>query len=173
MRNIECSQLLAHANLRIYRPPSSYCSNNGFANYESRQISPMKGTKWLVLSLSSLLISLTLVGSQGSNSSEPLFYIYPLDESYWWRWPKEGSDCNAAGYLSHEHSQNSGIGPPIDLDSGLYLTWHFSLFSSLYNRFKRSTRRTLDPEKASLFVIPYDLALDGSVNQDSCGKSIR
>ena len=99
-----------------------------------------------------------------------LFYIYPLEEKYWWRWPKPGTDCKKSGYLSHEHAENSAIGPPIDLDSGLYLTWHFSLFNSLYNRMKRSSRRTMDPEKASLFIIPYDLALDGSVNQDNCGQ---
>lgn len=75
-----------------------------------------------------------------------LFYIYELPEEYWWRWPKASADCKSQGYISHEHSLNSGIGPPIDLDSGLFLTWHFSLFSSLYNRMKRSSRRTLDPE---------------------------
>lgn len=32
----------------------------------------------------------------------------------------------------------------------------------------RSSRRTLDPEKADLFIIPYDLAMDGSVNPTHC-----
>jgi len=97
-----------------------------------------------------------------------LFYMYDLPEEYWWRWPVEGSDCSENGYVGHNHKQNSGIGPLVSPDHGLYLTWHFSLFSSLYNRMRRSSRRTLDPEKASLFIIPYDLGLDGYLDQNSC-----
>ena len=91
----------------------------------------------------------------------PLYYIYDLPEEYWWRWPKPGTDCSENGYVGHEHSINSGMGELLIPDDGLFLTWHFSLFSSLYNRMKRSKRRTRDPEKASLFIIPYDLGLDG------------
>ena len=43
---------------------------------------------------------------------------------------------------------HSGMGPAIRPDDGLFLTWHFSLFSSLFNRLKRSSRRTRDPSKA-------------------------
>lgn len=100
----------------------------------------------------------------------PLFYMYDLGEEFWWRWPVDGSDCSGNGYVGHEHKENSGIGPLIDADSGLYLTWHFSLFSSLYNRMKRSSRRTLDPEKASLFIIPYDLGLDGYLDARTCNN---
>lgn len=99
---------------------------------------------------------------------QPLFYIYNLSEEYWWRWPINGSDCSGNGYVGHEHKENSGIGPLINADDGLYLTWHFSLFSSLYNRMKRSSRRTLDPSKASLFIIPYDLGLDGYLDANTC-----
>ena len=60
------------------------------------------------------------------------------------------------------------MGRLLNADDGLFLTWHFSLFSSLYNRLIRSSRRTLDPSKASLFIIPYDLALDGYVNPSRC-----
>jgi len=98
------------------------------------------------------------------------YYIYPLDEEYWWRWPKPDTDCNNDnnGYVGHEHSELSGLGRLLNADDGLFLTWHFSLFSSLYNRLTRSRRRTMDPDKASLFIIPYDLALDGSVNPERC-----
>ena len=99
---------------------------------------------------------------------QPLFYIYNLSEEYWWRWPINGSDCSGNGYVGHEHKENSGIGPLINADDGLYLTWHFSLFSSLYNRMKRSSRRTLDPSKATLFIIPYDLGLDGYLDANTC-----
>lgn len=60
------------------------------------------------------------------------------------------------------------MGTPLLPDEGLFLTWHFSLFSSLFNRMKRSRRRTFDPEKASLFIIPYDLGLDGYLDATTC-----
>jgi xyloglucan galactosyltransferase MUR3 len=97
-----------------------------------------------------------------------LFYIYDLAEEYWWRWPNPGTDCESQGYLSHTHAEFSGLGPAIRPDSGLFLTWHFSLFSSLFNRLKRSRRRTYDPEKATLFIIPYDLGLDGYADKGTC-----
>ena len=41
-------------------------------------------------------------------------------------------------FTGHEHAALSGMGLPIVPDDGLFLTWHFSLFSSLFNRMKRS-----------------------------------
>jgi hypothetical protein len=41
-------------------------------------------------------------------------------------------------------------------------TWHHAMFSSLWNRLKRSSRRTRDPTQASLFIIPYDITVDTS-----------
>jgi xyloglucan galactosyltransferase MUR3 len=64
--------------------------------------------------------------------------------------------------MSNDHSRFSGMGGPLDLDNGMMNTWHFSMFSSIFNRLRRSSRRTLNPEEASLFIIPYDLALDGN-----------
>lgn len=106
--------------------------------------------------------------SQKEKKDSGLFFIYDLDEEFWWRWPVDGSDCSGNGYVGHDHKEYSGIGPLVQPDNGLYLTWHFSLFSSLYNRMKRSSRRTLDPEKASLFIIPYDLGLDGYLDARTC-----
>eukprot|EP00602_Paraphysomonas_sp_CaronLab_P005410 CAMPEP_0185021362 /NCGR_PEP_ID=MMETSP1103-20130426/4054_1 /TAXON_ID=36769 /ORGANISM="Paraphysomonas bandaiensis, Strain Caron Lab Isolate" /LENGTH=455 /DNA_ID=CAMNT_0027552847 /DNA_START=102 /DNA_END=1466 /DNA_ORIENTATION=+ len=91
------------------------------------------------------------------------FYIYPLDQKFWWRWPDPDANCSHQGYLSHSHALNSGMGNVLDLDSGMMNTWHDSMFNSIFNRLKRSKRRTYDPEEASLFVIPYDLGLDGYI----------
>lgn len=105
-----------------------------------------------------------------NSSVEKLFYIYDLPEEFWWRWPRNGTEeaCRENGYLGHEHAELSAIGRLINPDDGLFLTWHFSMFNSLYNRLKRSSRRTKDPEKASMFIIPYDLGLDGYMNADTC-----
>lgn len=104
------------------------------------------------------------------NNQEELYYIYDIGEEYWWQWPDPGTDCDSQGYLSHTHALYSGMGPPVLPESGLFLTWHFSLFSSLYNRLKRGKRRTKDPEKASLFIIPYDLGLDGFSDKRTCKR---
>lgn len=56
-----------------------------------------------------------------------------------------------------------GLGNPFDVDSGMMNTWHFSMFSSIFNRLKRSSRRTMNPDEAKLFFIPYDMGLDGNV----------
>lgn len=50
------------------------------------------------------------------------------------------------------------------VERGIFATWEFSLFSNFYNRLKRSSRRTYDMNEASLFIIPYDLSLDGTVD---------
>lgn len=99
-----------------------------------------------------------------------LFYMYDLSEEFWWRWPIQGTEstCKEQGYLGHEHAINSGIGPLVHNDSGLFLTWHFSLFNSLYNRLKRSSQRTMNPDEASIFIIPYDLGLDGYMDKQTC-----
>lgn len=123
----------------------------------------MQFSYWLFIILLSFLCI-----SGGNNESKDLFYIHELDEEFWWRWPVNGTDCTSNGYVGHEHKALSGMGPPIDLNQGLFLTWHFSMFSSLYNRYKRSRRRTLDPSKASVFIIPYDLGLDGYFNRQNC-----
>eukprot|EP00607_Mallomonas_marina_P003929 CAMPEP_0182436832 /NCGR_PEP_ID=MMETSP1167-20130531/83858_1 /TAXON_ID=2988 /ORGANISM="Mallomonas Sp, Strain CCMP3275" /LENGTH=478 /DNA_ID=CAMNT_0024629421 /DNA_START=97 /DNA_END=1533 /DNA_ORIENTATION=- len=102
------------------------------------------------------------------DASNLLYYIYEMPPEFSWRWPKNGTDCVDSGYLSHEHAELAGYGRPILPENGLFLTWHFSLFNSLFNRMKRSRRRTLDPEKASLFLLPYDLGLDGFMNPDTC-----
>jgi hypothetical protein len=119
------------------------------------------------------------------------FYMYPLPEKYWWTWPLPQSNCSRHGQLSHLHSENMGkinnlyhflsffsdlsltwigMGIPLDLKSGLFNTWHFSLFNSLFNRLRRSSRRTFNPEEASLFIIPYDLGMDGNFRQQDCLK---
>src|SRR5262249_20587459 len=96
--------------------------------------------------------------------------IYNMSEEFWWRWPKNGTQesCVENGYLGHEHAELSAIGRPIIPIDGLFLTWHFSMFNSLFNRLKRSSRRTYDPDKASLFIIPYDLGLDGYLDANTC-----
>ena len=106
---------------------------------------------------------------KGATGGAGLFYMYDLDERYWWRYPDPSVNCNKSmGYLPFDAHRYSGMGEPVDIDKGLFTTWHFSMFNSLYNRLKRSSRRTRDPDKASFFVVPYDMGLDGFVKQQDC-----
>ena len=55
---------------------------------------------------------------------------------------------------------NFGAGPLIDLSIGSYNTEQYQLFLLMYYRALKDPRRTLDPEQATSFLIPYDLASD-------------
>jgi len=94
-------------------------------------------------------------------SKEVKFYIYPLGQEFWWRWPNCTSDSPFTNY-----AQNSGIGPVLDEARGLFDTYQFSMFSSMYQRLKRSGRRTRDPEQADVFVIPFDYSLAKRADYD-------
>lgn len=89
-----------------------------------------------------------------SAAKEIKFYIYPLGQEFWWRWP----NCSADNPFQ-TYAQNSGIGPVLDEQRGIFDTYQFSLFSSMFQRLKRSSRRTRDPEQADLFIIPFDYSL--------------
>ena len=107
----------------------------------------------------------------GTDGSKGSFFMYDLPEKYWWRFPAPNINCNKSkGYLPGDAHRYSGMGEPIDMDKGLFSTWHFSLFNSLYNRLKRSPRRTRDPEEAAFFVVPYDMGLDGFLRQKDCSE---
>jgi hypothetical protein len=144
---------------------------------ESSPVAPPASIESASLSENLLLSSvvdtpLSTVTPATKEESALLFYMYDLHEKFWWRWPQNGTEreCQENGYLSHAHAEFSAIGRPIIPEDGLFLTWHFSMFNSLFNRFKRSPRRTKDPAKASMFVIPYDIGLDGYLNPHNCGN---
>ena len=69
-----------------------------------------------------------------------------------------------------EHSFNGGAGPLVDESAGMYHTDQYQLFNLMYHRALKDPRRTLDPNQATTFIIPYDLASD-SAYYKKCGKS--
>jgi len=92
-----------------------------------------------------------------------LFYIY--------NWSSDITDSWPAGY-SHprlsfeEHFKlNYGAGVAVDIEQGFYHTHQYSLFQLFYHRLLQSDRRTMDPSRASVFFIPYDLGMDGSTRR--------
>ena len=125
----------------------------------------------VILSIEIFICGLISPYAAAEPQSPGLFYIYELKKDFWWRYPLPSVNCNKSnGYLPQLAQTNSGMGELLDADQGLFSTWHFSMFNSLYNRLKRSPRRTRDPEQASFFVVPYDMALDGYIRTVDCAE---
>lgn len=110
--------------------------------------------------------------AQKNRDRNKKFYIYDWGQRFWWRWPEINEDaiayCKKNVYVELNQSKLSATGEPLDLDIGLFNTWHFSLFNALYNRLRRSSRRTLNPDEASIFIVPYDIALDSYLDIRYC-----
>jgi len=95
--------------------------------------------------------------------AHPMFYIYSWSDSIINSFPVAYS--HRRQHITEEFAQNYGVGPVIDERLGLYHTHQYSLFATFLARLEESPYRTLDPEKASLFFIPYDVGMDASARQ--------
>jgi len=103
-------------------------------------------------------------------SPRRLFYIYDWNSSIVNRWPDKDSHHRLS--IPAVYRANDGIGPVVDAAQGRYMTHQYSLFRTFHARLRESPLRTLDPSKASLFFIPYDLGMDSSTRQ-SDGALVR
>ena len=88
---------------------------------------------------------------------DELFYIYNSTE---WNIISTASLNPRAPNEKMDVVLNGGAGPIIDRSLSLYHTDQYSLFQLVYNRAVKDPRRTLDPSKATTFIIPYDFASD-------------
>jgi len=93
----------------------------------------------------------------------PLFYIYSWSESITNSFPD--AYTHRRQHITKEFAQNHGVGPVVDARQGLYHTHQYSLFTTVLARLEESLYRTLDPGKASLFFIPYDVGMDATARQ--------
>ena len=57
---------------------------------------------------------------------------------------------------------NGGAGASVNVSSGSYHTDQYQLFLLIFSRALKDPRRTMDPSKATTFIIPYDLASDAA-----------
>lgn len=89
------------------------------------------------------------------------FYIYEWPESVVDSWPKAYTFSKRLS-LEKEFKANDGAGELIDGRKGLHHTHQYSLFSTFLARLRESKLRTLDPSKASLFFVPYDIGMDST-----------
>ena len=60
------------------------------------------------------------------------------------------------------HYLNGGAGPAVNITAGAYHTDQYQLFPLIFSRALKDPRRTLDPSKATTFIIPYDFASDSA-----------
>ena len=59
-----------------------------------------------------------------------------------------------------EPSLNNGAGPLMNIEQGMYHTDQYQLFLLFYYRLLKDPRRTLNPNEATTFFIPYDFSND-------------
>lgn len=94
----------------------------------------------------------------------PKFYIYDwpfyIDDV----WPPAGTKLpnNTAYY--HGFRPNNGAGEMLHADQGLFQTWQFSLYKNIMARLKVSEHRTLKPEEATAFIVPFDLGVHSYID---------
>ena len=97
------------------------------------------------------------VGKTNANHRSELFYIY--NSSEWLNIISAPLSQRAPNEIM-DVILNGGAGPLIDASLSLYHTDQYSLFQLMFNRAVKDPRRTLDPSKATSFIIPYDFASD-------------
>ncbi len=91
-------------------------------------------------------------------------YIYDLPWNTIDTWPLDSTTLAPHTIYNRQFRLNNGAGPLIDADSGMFGTWQFSSFKLIYNRMLRSPMRTLNPDEADVFFIPYDGGMDATVS---------
>jgi xyloglucan galactosyltransferase MUR3 len=109
---------------------------------------------WLVVP--SLLAMASLAVRGASPSEGKYFYIYDWPEALQDVYPPPGAVLAPKSAYSHDFYDNNGAGKLIEPNLGMFATWQFSLFKNVMSRLRVSEYRTLDPLKASAFIVPYD-----------------
>ena len=111
----------------------------------------------------------------GGATERPMFYIYNLSNDDVNLWPEHYNHHRLS--LQEQFRENYGVGPVTDKEQGMYHTHQYSLFLLFHRRLLESKYRTMDPEKASVFFIPYDLGMDattrhsdGALVQTNCPR---
>ena len=106
-----------------------------------------------------LLLSLLLLVS-------PLYALPPRSEEkfYIYDWP------DICAWLWCEGPENRGAGKLVNASNGVYSTYQYHLFNLMYARALRDPRRTLNPEEATSFLIPYDSHMDAMTLIGKDGK---
>jgi len=119
-----------------------------------------------ILLILCLLYTLSCVAS--IVPAKPLkFYVYDDPE-----WHRMGTFTMVKRDSTErmENVLNYGAGPEMNKEEGTYHTNQYQLYNNLYYRALKDPRRTLNPEEATTFFMPYDIASDAAKYQ-GCPKN--
>ena len=97
-----------------------------------------------------------------------LFYIY--EGSDWHSISTASTKLRSTREILHSSYLNGGCGDAVDETKGLYHTNQYQMFPLMYNRALSDRRRTLDPNLATTFFIPYDFVND-VIAYEKCPKN--
>ena len=89
--------------------------------------------------------------------SDEKFFIYD--------WPDVCAKLNCGG------RHNLGAGKVVNATNGIYNTYQYALFDLMYSRALKDPRRTLNPEEATMFFIPYDSHVDAMTYSNKMGHT--
>jgi len=64
--------------------------------------------------------------------------------------------------ITEDYLKNDGMGLLVDESIGWYSTHQYSLYVTFLARLREHPLRTLDPDKADLFFVPYDIGMDAT-----------
>ena len=68
---------------------------------------------------------------------------------------------------NHGFRGNNGAGQVLDSSLGYYNTWQFAMFQMVLARLKVSEHRTFDPEKATAFIVPFDIGAHSFIDHEN------
>ncbi len=93
------------------------------------------------------------------------FYIYEWPDYFSDVWPPLNAPLvNDTPYSHNFRSNYSGVGEILDPDLGYFSTWQFALYKLTLARLRVSEHRTMDPSKATSFLIPFDMGCHSFVD---------
>ena len=122
--------------------------------------------------IAALLLLALIAGAKRYNhhaaAKKYFFYIY---DSPAWHNISTASFSKRDGQEIMDTSLNHGAGPLVNISAGQFHTDQYQLFALVYHRALRDERRTLNPDKATTFFVPYDFASD-SAYYKYCAKSV-
>lgn len=97
--------------------------------------------------------------------------IYIYSDGFWQNITQAGLHRRDDVNEILDNRLNNGAGVVIDHSHGAYHTDQYQLFPLLYHRAVSDPRRTLNPDEATTFIIPYDFANDCAYYK-KCSKSL-
>jgi hypothetical protein len=110
----------------------------------------------------SILLLTALWGLQ--SSAKLYFYIYDWPSMLDDLWPPDQYPLHPKSGYVHDFRPNNGSGKQLNSEVGLYLTWQFSIYKNIVSRLRVSDHRTLDPAKASAFIVPFDAGVHSYID---------